>query len=300
MDDTDDATLENVEPIYRLLESLGMRTTKTVWSVRCEEGSENFAMAETLDDAAYHDFVIDLHTRGFEIAFHNATMESSERTRTVRALERFSATFGAAPRVHANHSFNRENLYWGADRIDNRFLRAAYRTLLRLPNDFYLGHRPGSPFWWGDLCAAQIEYIRNLTFADINLLNVNPSMPYQDPRRPYGNWWFSSSDAENADAFVDLLRLESQERLEREGGVCVVATHFGKGFCVDGKVRPDVERLLRSLAARAGWFVPVGELLDHLRTFRAAGPLPQKEWQRMQWRWARDLVARRIGFLRAR
>ena len=42
MDDTDVATVENVRPIYRLLDSLGMRTTKTVWPMPCEEGSRDF------------------------------------------------------------------------------------------------------------------------------------------------------------------------------------------------------------------------------------------------------------------
>ena len=296
MDDTDDATLENVTPIYRLLESLGMRTTKTVWAVPCEEGSPDFAMAETLEDAEYRAFVIDLQARGFEIAFHGATMESSSRERTVRALTRFAETFGASPRVHANHSFNRENLYWGADRIDNPILRMAYRAILHLPGDFYQGHRAGSDFWWGDLCAGQIEYVRNLTFEDINLMRVNPSMPYRDARRPYGQWWFSSSDAENAISFAELLREENQDRLERESGICIVATHFGKGFCADGQVKPEVRRLLTRLAQRPGWFVPVGDLLDHLRTrHRSDGALPKREWREMQWRWARDLVARKLA-----
>src|SRR6266853_1400204 len=99
IDDTDVATVENVRPIYRLLESLGMRTTKTVWPVRCEEGSRNFSLSETLDDAHYRDFVVDLHARGFEIAFHGATMETSPRDRTARALQRFQALFGAPPSV---------------------------------------------------------------------------------------------------------------------------------------------------------------------------------------------------------
>src|SRR3989442_15986451 len=89
IDDTDVATVENVRPIYRLLEALGMRTTKTVWPVRCEEGSRDFSLSETMDDARYRDFVVDLHARGFEMALHCATMESSTRERTVRALECF-------------------------------------------------------------------------------------------------------------------------------------------------------------------------------------------------------------------
>ena len=295
MDDTDVATVDNVRPIYRLLESLGMRTTKTVWPVRCEEGSANFSLSETLDDPHYHDFVVDLQARGFEIAFHGATMETSTRERTARALDRFRSTFGAPPRVHANHSFNRDNLYWGAGRFDNAALRLLYRVAFRQAPDFYQGHRPESPYWWGDLCVEQIDYVRNLTFADINLLRVNPSMPYRDPSRPYVRWWFSATDAEDVHEFNNLLQPTRQQRLEADGGVCIVATHFGKGFSRDGRPHPETERLLRLLAARKGWFPPVGELLDWLRSYRETDGLPVDEWRRMQWRWARDLLMRRIA-----
>lgn len=295
MDDTDDATVENVRPVYRLLESLGMFTTKTVWPVGCEEGSAKFFAGETLDVPRYREFVVDLQKRGFEIAFHCATMETSSRERTVRALSRFAEMFGRAPRVHANHSLNRENLYWGIDRIDDPILRMVYRAVLREPADFYQGHIPGSPFWWGDLCAAQVEYVRNLSFLEINLSRVNPSMPYRDERRPYVPWWFSASDAENADEFVELLSVPNQDRLEAEGGVCIVATHLGKGFCVNGELRDDVRQLLVQLAGRRGWFVPVGTLLHELRLRRGGRPLPQREWRRMQWLWARDLFARQLS-----
>ncbi len=295
MDDTDVATVENVEPIYRLLESLGMRTTKTVWALRCDDGNSDFAGSQTLEDIEYREFVVDLQRRGFEIAFHNATMESSTRERTLEAISRLREVFGAVPRVHANHSFNRENLYWGADRLDDPLIRALYRAVLRLPRDFYQGHVPGSPFWWGDLCEQHIEYVRNLSFEDINLLRVNPSMPYADHRRRYGRMWFSGSDAENADAFVHLLRASNQRQLDDDGGVCIVATHFGKGFCVNGQVRDDIRALLGQLAERNGWFVPVGPLLDHLRAQRADSALPSGEWRAMQWRWMRDLLSRRVA-----
>src|SRR6059036_2919932 len=88
--------------------------------------------------------------RWFEIAFHGATMETSRRERTVQALERLECTFGAPPRVHANHSFNRENLYWGAGRLDDPALRLLYGTVFRHAAEQYEGHRPGSPYWWGD------------------------------------------------------------------------------------------------------------------------------------------------------
>ncbi|MGH7664213.1 MAG: hypothetical protein ACRENI_07965 [Gemmatimonadaceae bacterium] len=294
IDDTDVATEENVLPIYRLLERLGMRATKTVWPVGCPEGSRDFGTSRTLEDSAYLDFVRDLHGRGFEITWHGATMESSTRERTITALERFRDAFGAYPRLHANHARNRENLYWGADRVDTALLRALVRRLGASPCVVYEGHVERSRYWWGDLCLQHIEYVRNLTFNDVNLLRVNPSMPYHDPARPLVRWWFSACDAEDAAAFADLLRPENQDRLEAEGGVCIVATHFGKEFVRDGLVNPIVEERLAALARRPGWFPAVGELLDHLRVSRTTSLLPAREWRRMQWRWVRDLATRRL------
>ncbi|HEV8196341.1 MAG TPA: hypothetical protein VGP87_06850, partial [Gemmatimonadales bacterium] len=77
------ATVENLRPVYRLLEDLGMRITKTAWPFRCPEGSRNFSSSETLEDDAYREFILDLSRHGFEIASHGATMESSFRGRTL-------------------------------------------------------------------------------------------------------------------------------------------------------------------------------------------------------------------------
>jgi hypothetical protein len=291
-DDTDVATRANVEPIYRLLERLGFRTTKTVWAFDWPGSGSNFADSSTLDDPDYLAFVQDLQRRGFEIASHGATMESSPRADTVRAAARFRAAFGGPSRTYANHSYNRENLYWGVDRIDNPILRALYARTNGQPAGWYQGHVPGSEYWWGDVCQAEHTYVRNLSFDEINLLKVNPSMPYRDPRRPYAPWWFSASDAEDCAAFNDLLRPENQERLEREGGVCIVATHFGKRFVENGAIDPETVRLLEMLARRPGWFPTTVELLDWLRAQRTTEQLPAGEWRRMQWRWAWDLGRR--------
>ncbi|MBL8984822.1 MAG: hypothetical protein JNJ80_01025 [Gemmatimonadetes bacterium] len=294
MDDTDVATIENVGPVYRLLHQLGFRTTKTVWPVGCPEGSRNFSSSQTLDEPAYVEFVQGLAAQGFEIAFHGATMESSERARTIAALERFRSLFGGPPRVYASHSYNRENLYWGVERLDVPILRALYARTNGQPPDWYQGTRPGSPWWWGDVAQETLTYVRNLSFDAINLTPINPSMPYRDPRRPLAPWWFSASDAEDVGEFNRLIDEAAQDRLEREGGVSIVATHLGKGFARDGRVDPTTERLLTRLAAKGGWFVPVGELLDWLRERRTEEFLPAAEWRAMQWRWARDLVTRRI------
>jgi len=300
MDDTDVATVANVGPIYRLLADLGMRTTKTVWPVDCPEGSKNYSSSSTLEDPEYLNFVLDLERAGFEIAYHGATMESSPRERTARAIDKFLSVFQRRPMIYANHGHNRENLYWGADRIDIALLKFLYRWLSGQPSNQYQGHWPGSPWWWGDIASVHISYIRNLTFDEIDLRRVNPTMPYRDPRRSLVPWWFSASDAEDVTAFNSLLRVENQDRLERQGGVCIVATHLAKGFVANGTVMPETERLLQRLSDRPGWFVPVGTLLDWLVEQGVARPLPPSEWRRMQWRWFADVVGRQIRLRLAR
>jgi hypothetical protein len=295
IDDTDVATVENVAPVYRLFEDLGMRVTKTVWPVACPEGSRDFFESETLEDPEYRDFIVDLSKRGFEIAFHGATMESSERPRTLRALELFGETFGHHPRVYANHAYNRENLYWGERRIDSRLLRLLYGRVNGKTRDYYQGDIEGSRFWWGDQVVEHIDYVRNLTFDEINLLRINPSMPYHDPRRPLVRWWFSATDADSVDQFRELVRPERLDQLEAEKGVCIVATHLGKGFTKGGVVDAEVARLLAGLGKRNGWFPTVGELLDWLRSQRDGDDtIPRIEWRTMQWRWFKDLASRKL------
>jgi hypothetical protein len=293
-DDTDDATPENVGPVYSLLAELGMRATKTIWPVACPEGSRIFFAGHTLADPGYPEFIRNLAAAGFELAFHGATMETSRRERTVAALERFRELTGSWPRAHANHGHNRENLYWGVDRVDLLPVRWFCALTNRNPRDWFQGHRQGSPYWWGDLCHERIHYVRNLTFDEVNLLRINPGMPYRDPKRPFVRWWFSATDAEDCASFNHLLDESSQDRLELEGGVCIVATHLGKGFTRNGKINPRTEMLLRRLSRKRGWFPTVSELLDWLQSSRQRETLPRAEWRRMQVRWAFDLVRRRL------
>ena len=285
IDDTDVSTVDNVQPIYRLLEHLGMRTTKTVWPLPCPEGSRNYDSSQTLADREYLEFVLDLQRRGFEITWHGATMESSTRERTLAGLARFQEVFGHAPRVHANHGANRENLYWGAGRVDAPVLKRLL-TLVGGDGGHYLGHVEGSAYWWGDLAGRHIEYARNLTYDELNLARINPTMPYHDPARPLVPMWFSASDGEARTDFDRLLHPRRQDRLEREGGVCIIATHFGKDFVQGGEVHPRTRERLEMLANRDGWFPTVGELLDWLRDQRTSHVIPRREWAGMQWRWA--------------
>lgn len=294
LDDTDDGTVANLQPLYDLLHDLGLRTTKTVWPLR-HDGESNFFACETLEDEHYLAWVRDLQARGFEITWHCATFESSTRDRTIEGLDRLRATFGVSPRVHANHSWNRENLYWGEGRFDLPLIGRLWRAASRVPEGYFQGHVEGSPYWWGDLCQEHVVYARNLTFGRLNLARINPSMPYRDPKRPLVPYWFSTSDAPTVREFRALTAPEGIARLEAERGFTIVSTHLGKGFVRDGVVDPVVRRNLEYIAGRKGWFPTTGELLDWLGERGGKGPLPSAEWLRMQARFVLDLLRRKAS-----
>jgi len=264
LDDTDDSTLENVLPVYELLKRLGLRTTKTVWVYNCPEGSEEFFAADTLERQPYLEFVRRLARDGYEIAFHGATMESSPRERTVQALELLHNEFGQYPKIFCNHGFNRDNVYWGEKRFHTRVLRILARLRQRRAGGYYGGDDQNSEYFWGDLCRDKVKYVRNFTFKALDVLSMNPEMPYALRATPYVNYWFSTSDAPDVNTFTSLLSRGRIDRLEQDGGVCILSTHLGKGFARDGKVDPQVVDILQYLSTKDGWFVPVSDILDHL------------------------------------
>ena len=269
LDDTDDSTLKNIEPVYAYLRKHGFRTTKTAWPLDCPEGSRHFFAAETLQDKGYLEFVHKLVDDGFELAFHGATMESSDRGRTQRGLEFFKQEFGSYPKLFCNHGHNRESLYWGSKRFQSLLLRQLVRFGRVGARDNYEGEKEGSPFFWGDLCKKHIKYVRNFTFDRLNLLDVNPDMPYRLSTTPYVNYWFSTADAPDVRAFNRLLSRERIDELVEKGGVCIVSTHFGKGFVRDGILNPETARILQYIGSQPGWFVPVSEILDYLLARRS-------------------------------
>jgi hypothetical protein len=288
LDDTDLSTVENVRPVYRLLTELGMRTTKSVWPLASLRDGRLGGCS--LQEGDYLKFVRDLKERGFEISLHNVRNHHSTRVVVKQGLEEYRQLLGRYPRVHANHSTNRENIYWGAARFNR--LRFLYTAGTALRNRYvFEGHDPATPFFWGDLCCGMIEDVRNFVFREINLDRINPTMPYHDQSRPFVNYWFSSCTGGNATSFCKTLCESSQDRLEAEGGVCIMYTHFANGFVKDGIVHMRTEELLRRLAARNGWFVPVSTLLDFLRAERSATIISAKELASMERRWAFDKAA---------
>lgn len=292
-DDTDVATLQSVRPIYDLLARLGLYSTKSVWPLR-HQGDSAFAGSHTLEHREYAAYVRDLAKRGFEIALHGATMESSGRDDTSRALELFKSTLGFYPRGYAGHATNRENLYWGAARFDLPVVRRMYSLLSSEPAQWFQGHEEGSEWFWGDLSLRHLDYVRSFTFDTIDLWSLTPHVCYEDPQRPWVRRWFITADADNVEEFVRLMDEKNQDRLERDGGLCLLSTHLGKGFVADDRVEPRVQRLLERMAQRNGWFAPVSEILDYLSRSGFVRPLPADARRKLELRWLVHAIRRRI------
>jgi hypothetical protein len=294
LDDCDNASAENSGPFYELLAELGLRTTRTVWMFDSDDVHPFWQRSRTLEDERFRAHALALQYQGFEIASHGASMMSSTRERTARALEAFQQTFGHYPRVHANHGYNRENLYWLGARFNSRLIARLY-ALRAVSNGLASeGHVPGSPYFWGDLCQKHVDYVRGFTYPVLNLRPLR-SLLYRDPTTPFVNFWFSASHAYDVEAFNALLAPERQEALERDGGVSIVTTHVAKGFVDGGVVHPVTRKLLESMAGRNGWFVPVSTLLDHLRAQQYGKQLGWFARLAMELRWARGAVRRGVG-----
>jgi hypothetical protein len=291
-DDTDLATVENVAPVYESLGTLGLRTTKSVWAIR--GAGTPVIGGSTGDDPEYLAWTRDLQAGGFEIASHGATYVTSPRDVVIRSLERFRELYGHYPVSLANHSGCADSIYWGPDRVTG-VNRLAYNVLTRFSRDgVFMGHREGDPLFWGDICRSTVKYVRNFTFRDINTLAACPWMPYHDPARPFVTRWFASSEGADVDAFVRCVSEANQDRLEAEGGACIMYTHFAAGFVPDGKLDRRFESLMRRLARKNGWFVPVATLLDHLEAQNGERVITSAERSHLERRWL--LSKLRVGY----
>ena len=282
-DDPDAQTLETGREVYALLTDLGFRTTKAVWPIRGDGIPSDRGQTCAEDD--YRKWVEELQACGFEIGFHNATSHTSPREETRRGLDTFARMFGEAPLAMANHYNCEEAIYFGEHRVSGVW-RAAYNVVTRGRNrGRFHGHVAGHPYFWGDLCHDRVKYARNFVFRDVNTLAVCPWMPYHDPARPYVRYWFASSEGDKGPAFLERITEANQDRLEAEGGACLMYTHFAHGFVEHGRLVPRFVRLMERLARKDGWFVPVSVLLDELLSRRPDPVITAGQRATLERRW---------------
>jgi hypothetical protein len=289
-DDTDLATLENVSPVYSFLRDCGFRTTKSAWVIAGDPGQRESGWAgATCEEPDHLRWLLDLQASGFEIGWHNATWNGVPRAQILRALERFAELFGHEPTTASNHSLD-EGIYWGEARVTG-WHAFAYGLLTCFRNySRFRGHVENDEFFWGDFCKAKIKYYRNFVFQDINTLKMCPFMPYHDPRRPYVNQWFASSNGQNVRSFDQCISEESQDRLEEEGGACIIYTHFAKGFAHGQELEPRFESLMKRLARKNGWFVPAATLLDYLLAANGSHAITDVQRRRLERKWLLEKI----------
>jgi hypothetical protein len=282
-DDTDWESLENGPPLYDFLHDLGFRTTKSVWPLRGPE--KPLVGGATCAEPGYLAWAQALQRRGFEIGLHNVTYHTSDGPVTGAGIERFREFFGHYPYAMANHTGCHEGIYWGEHRVSGLH-GALYNLLTRYKaKGLYQGHVKGSPLFRGDVCRERIKYVRNFVFPDINTLAACPAMPYHDPDRPFVNYWFASAEGAVLESYNRTLAEPNQDRLEAEGGACIMYTHFGKGFYRDGRLDPRFQALMERLSRKNGWFVPVTQLLDYLLGVKGHHAITRGERARLERKW---------------
>jgi hypothetical protein len=129
-------------------------------------------------------------------------------------------------------------------------------------------------------------------YRDINTLAACPWMPYHDPRRPYVHAWYASTEGSNVTRLLSALSEANQDRLEAEGGACILYTHFGHGFVEQGRLHPGFQALMTRLSRKNGWFVPVATLLDHLARRRPDLAITDAGRRALERRWFAEKLLR--------
>ena len=261
VDDTDDSTLENTKPIYDILYDKKIFITKTVWVYPPRDKQSK---GDSLKRKEYLDFIRSIKTKGFEIGIHNVGSGDYKRNEIIKGLEEFKAELGEYPKIHVNHSYNKDSIYGGYKRF-NAPIKSLIRTMYKQYSGTFNGEEVGSQYFWGDKHKEIIQFSRNHEFDDINTKKYDPNMPYVDQKRSkYANYWYSVTFAPNQWVYNKVINKKSIERLDKENGVCVLFTHLGY-FMQDGKIDKGFMESLEILAGnKNGIYMPVSNVLDEI------------------------------------
>ena len=296
LDDTDDTTVANGRPVYDFLHQLGLRTTKTVWAFDTPpENQGPYFEGETLSSPEYLDWAHELVTKHFEIAFHNATMGSSLRHDTIKALNFLEKEFEQPIRLHCNHGQNRENLHWGAERYQSYLIRKTLGLVSKYrSHPLFEGNDPDSPYYWSDIADKRLAYIRAFAFRNLNCAKIPPGRPFTDTSKQKNTLFFNTTDAPDVAAFNKITNPTSIDKLRKQNGWAIISTHFGKGFYQNNKLNAEFKRNMEYLVSQPGWFVPVSPLLDHLQKHFGHSELSAIQQSKMEYSHIIDRIIGRL------
>ena len=290
IDDTDNAFVDNIKPIYDYLNSIELKTTKTVWVY---PPRDQFTGA-CLEDEDYLSFIKNLKDQGFEIELHNVGSGNFSREEIITGVEKFKAHMGYYPQMHINHSQNPDNIYWGHKRFVPPL---SWISKLLFSKRKFEGEDEKSPHFWGDLVTKHIKYTRNHVFNGSNTQKYDDIMPYRVKKKKHSAYWFSSSDGHTVEEFNFFLSKKNIDKLESEGGYCIMYTHFASGFLDENKeLNSETKAALDYLISKNGWFVPSGQLLDYLLEKRTKKTASYWSLLRLDMKWVFDRVRKKIKF----
>lgn len=276
IDDTDGDLLGNTRPVYEYLDKLGIRTTKTVWALPPKDSFKGLS----LKNYRYRQYIKKLQKQGFEIALHSVGSGEFNRQDIIDGLEIFKQFIGHYPKIQINHAQNPDSIYWGIKRLT--LLKPFWRW-----SKFY-GDNQKSAYFWGDYHKKYIKYTRNFTFNNLNVSHVDKLMPYKDPCKLFANYWFSASDTPDVKKFIELTSPKKIDRLMRENGSAIIFTHFALGFVKNGQLNKEFQKNLVYITQKEGYFVPAGELLDHLLKFKKKEIMRARDIYKLELKWLWD------------
>ena len=285
IDDTDNAEIENIRPVYEFLAKLGFKITKTVWSLPPRDTYKGLS----LKNYPYRQFIKMLQREGFEIALHSVGSGRMTRQDTIDGLEIFKQFIGHYPKIQINHGENPDSIYWGIKRF--HLLKLLWRY------SHFQGENPNSAFFWGDYHKKNIKYTRNFTYHGLNTIKSDPFMPYTDKNKPLAKFWFSSSDGSDLEKFNRLVNQRSIDRLIKEKGTTIVYTHFASGFIRGGRLNREFQQNMVYLSRRNGYFVPAGALLDYLESKGRGKEISGLQKTNLELKWVWDKI--KGGFKRS-
>ena len=191
-------------------------------------------------------------------------------------------------RTMANHALCKDTIYWGPARLVNPFYKLLYKLLNINKDKNFLGHVKDSEYFWGDYCKERITYVRNFTYRETNTLKACPWMPYHDPAKPLVNMWYASTEGPKVQPFTNSITPEKIDRLEEEGGLCLMYTHFAHEFSINGEINPEFRKNMEYIASRDCWFAPVSAVLDFLRKVNGDHVITKSERNKLERKWLTD------------
>ncbi len=266
IDDADDAIYENISPIYDLLYKHKIYITKTVWVY---PPRDKMSKGDSLQRPEYLNFVKKIKDEGFEVGIHNVGSGEYKRDEILRGIDEFRDKLGEYPKIHVNHSYNKDSIYGGYKRF-NTPISSLIKKMYKQYSGVFHGEEPESQYFWGDKHKEIIQFSRNHEFDGINTTKYDSYMPYFDPKRSkYANYWYSATFAPNQWVYNKIVNKKSIEQLDKENGACILFTHLGY-FMQDGKIDKGFIESLEILADnKDGIYIPVSNVLEEIAEKRA-------------------------------